>query len=182
MAMAMMGRTSGDQCSCAKYATFCFKSSCIMFPAVHARTNAATSISPESFVTTSEMMALLRSKSATLKIDAQGKASGTLHFEVKPEYHINSHKPSNELLIPTELVTPQGPVKLSAQYPEGHDILLLGTEKVNVYSGKFDLQVSADAKNAPAKSVLPVELKYQACNNNSCFPPKSLKFEVEVVR
>src|SRR5437660_3202417 len=68
---------------------------------------------------------------------AHGKGSATLHFEVKPEYHINSHKPSNELLIPTELATPQGPVKLTAQYPEGHDILLLGTEKVNVYSGKF---------------------------------------------
>ena len=119
---------------------------------------------------------------AVVKVDAHGKGSATLHFEVKPEYHINSHKPSNELLIPTELATPQGPVKLTAQYPEGHDILLLGTEKVNVYSGKFDLKVDADAKGLRSNSVVPVELKYQACNNNSCFPPKSLKFEVEVVR
>ncbi|MBV9671054.1 MAG: hypothetical protein JOZ43_08875 [Acidobacteriales bacterium] len=118
-----------------------------------------------------------------LKVNANGKGSALLRFTIKPEMHINSHKPSNQLLIPTVLSVPQtAGMKFTPLYPEGHDITLLGLEKVNVYSGTFDLRLDATAKDAPSHANVPVELKYQACNNSSCFPPKSLKFEVEVVR
>ena len=118
-----------------------------------------------------------------IKIAANGHATATLQFRVKPEMHINSHVPHSDLLIPTELVLPQQKaINLKVHYPTGHDITLpFDTEKLSVYTGDFAIELNALAKGATAgRTTVPAELKYQACNDSSCFPPKSLKFDVEV--
>jgi thiol:disulfide interchange protein DsbD len=118
-----------------------------------------------------------------IKVAANGHATATLQFRVKPEMHINSHLPHSDLLIPTELVLPQQKaIHLRVQYPTGHDITLpFDSEKLNVYTGDFAIEMNALAKGATAgRTTVPAELKYQACNDSSCFPPKSLKFDVEV--
>ncbi len=121
--------------------------------------------------------------SPSVKIERHQPSKATLHFRIKPEMHINSHTPHTDLLIPTELViSNQKAIKLQPQYPPGHDITLpFDTEKLSVYSGDFTIGLSATATDAAAhKATLPAELKYQACNKTSCFPPKSLKFDVGV--
>jgi thiol:disulfide interchange protein DsbD len=118
-----------------------------------------------------------------IKVAANGHSTATLQFRVKPEMHINSHLPHSDLLIPTELVLPQQKaIHLKVQYPAGHDITLpFDSEKLNVYTGEFAIELNALAKGAvTGRTTVPAELKYQACNNSSCFPPKSLKFDVEV--
>ena len=126
---------------------------------------------------------LVSSSAPVIKIAANGQAKTTLEFRVKPEMHINSHLPHSNLLIPTELaLSAPREITLKPRYPIGHDITLpFDSEKLSVYTDGFSIEVNAQAKGAPAgKVTVPAELKYQACNDNSCFPPKMLKFDLEV--
>ncbi|MEO8724871.1 MAG: protein-disulfide reductase DsbD domain-containing protein [Acidobacteriaceae bacterium] len=126
---------------------------------------------------------LVSSSTPVIQVAATGGAKTTLEFRVKPQMHINSHQPHSGLLIPTELAlsAPKG-ITLQPQYPAGHDINLpFESEKLSVYTGEFSIEVNVQAKGtSPVKVMVPAELKYQACNDNSCFPPKTLKFELEV--
>lgn len=126
---------------------------------------------------------LVSPSTPVIKVAAHRETKTILQFRVKPEMHINSHQPHSDLLIPTELVLPaQKQIALKPQYPAGHDITLpFDSEKLSVYTGEFAIEVNALAKRAvTGRTTIPAELKYQACNDNSCFPPKSLKFDIEV--
>jgi Disulphide bond corrector protein DsbC len=113
-----------------------------------------------------------------------------LQFHVSSGFHVNSNKPSAEYLIPTtlKLDAPTDIVLGGITYPEG-DLMSFAfapDEKLSVYSGEFDLAVMV----RPLASVLPGDyefhgqLKYQACDNAACFPPKQLpvRFVVKVVK
>ena len=118
--------------------------------------------------------------------------SGTveLRFRVAPGFHINSNTPKEEYLIPTDLKLdpPTDIIVGKVTYPPGIDASLpfAPDEKLSVYTGPFDVSVSV----RPLVSVLPGkysfrgELKYQACDNAACYPPKKLpvEFEVRVVK
>ena len=56
-------------------------------------------------------------------------------------------------------------------------------EKLSVYTGDIVTQVPVIvAKDASAGQYsLTGEFKYQACNDNSCFPPETLPVEITVV-
>jgi thiol:disulfide interchange protein DsbD len=56
-------------------------------------------------------------------------------------------------------------------------------EKLNVYSGDVTVTVllSAAKPIVPGSYKLPGTLRYQACDDRSCFPPKSLALEIPVV-
>jgi hypothetical protein len=113
-----------------------------------------------------------------------------LRFHVTPGFHVNSNKPSAEYLIPTVLKidAPTDIVLGGTTYPEGQEMsfAFAPDEKLSVYSGEFDLQLSV----RPLASVLPGryafrgELKYQACDKAACYPPKKLPvlFDVKVVK
>jgi hypothetical protein len=121
----------------------------------------------------------------------RGKAGTVdLQFRVNSGFHINSNKPSAEYLIPTalKLDPPTDIVVGRITYPQGQamSFAFAPDEKLSVYSGSFAVSVSV----RPLASVLPGkynfrgELKYQACDNAQCFPPKRLPvvFEVKVVK
>jgi len=113
-----------------------------------------------------------------------GKASAVaLHFRVAPGLHINSHKPKEEFLIPTTFSVPAGEgVQLeSAKYPDGVEYALAvdpGT-KLNVYTGEFTI----DARLVPEAGdhLVEARLRYQACDENACMPPKTIKVAIDVV-
>lgn len=107
-------------------------------------------------------------------------------FRVEQGYHINSNHPKSELLIPTEIeLNPaQGLTVGKIAYPPGEDMSLsfAPDEKLNVYAGEVSVAVpvSAGKSVAPGQYVLKGQLRYQACNDNSCFPPKTIPLEVPV--
>jgi hypothetical protein len=113
-----------------------------------------------------------------------------LQFHVSSGFHINSNKPSAEYLIPTvlKLDAPTDIVLGRTTYPEGQEMsfAFAPNEKLSVYSGKFDLAVTVRplASVLPGKYAFRGELKYQACDNAACYPPKKLpvQFEVKVVK
>jgi DsbC/DsbD-like thiol-disulfide interchange protein len=118
---------------------------------------------------------------------APGKtATATLRFAVDQGKHVNSSKPTSELLIPTKLTleAPAGITIAKISYPSGQDLTFPfdPDEKLNVYTGPFavTVQLRATAGVAPGSLPLHGELLYQACNDRACFPPKRLPVEFEV--
>ena len=106
-----------------------------------------------------------------------------LRFRVADGFHINSHTPKDELLIPTELKldSRDGVIVLGEQYPRGSEFrLAIGNgETLDVYQGEFRVTVRLTA--AQGASLLTGSLRYQACDNAACFPPRSLPVKVVLI-
>lgn len=116
-------------------------------------------------------------------IDTSGVQPATvaLRFRVDPGFHINSHAPKDELLLPTELKLEPGAVKIIAEeYTPGVPFRLpVGAgDTLDVYQGEFHVLVRLVAPKGP--STLIGSLHYQACDNAGCFPPRTLPIRVAV--
>jgi len=104
-----------------------------------------------------------------------------LRFRVEPGFHINSHTPHDETLIPTVLKLDAGDVQvLGAEYPAGTAFrLAVGAgETLDVYQGEFRVRVRLMARKGEWSLV--GGLRYQACDNAACFPPRTLPVRVAV--
>jgi DsbC/DsbD-like thiol-disulfide interchange protein len=112
---------------------------------------------------------------------AAGKRSVLeLHFRVVDGFHVNSHTPKSELLIPTQItLQPTAGVKAEAlEYPAGtsYSFSFDPTEKLDVYSGPFTVKLPVVA--VAGTHTLDATLRYQACDHAACYPPKSLPVQV----
>jgi Disulphide bond corrector protein DsbC len=113
-----------------------------------------------------------------------------LNFRVARGFHINSNTPKSEFLIPTNLRMdlPTDIVLGKIEYPAGQDVSFPFSpdEALNVYTGDFTIAVAVHPLQSvvPGKYVMHGMLRYQACDNAQCFPPKNLplSFEVKVVK
>jgi hypothetical protein len=113
-----------------------------------------------------------------------------LNFRVASGFHINSNMPRSEFLIPTSLKMdlPTDIILGKIEYPEGQDLSFPFSpdEKLSVYSGDFTVNVAVHPLHAvtPGKYVMHGVLRYQACDNAQCFPPKALpvSFDVKVTK
>jgi hypothetical protein len=104
-----------------------------------------------------------------------------LLFRVEPGFHINSHTPKDELLIPTVFRLDAGGVKvLGEDYPAGTAFrLTVGAgETLDVYQGEFRVGLRVVAPKGA--STLTGSLRYQACDNAACFPARTLPVQVAV--
>ena len=103
-----------------------------------------------------------------------------LHFRVVDGFHVNSHTPKSELLIPTQVAfQPATGVKAeTAEYPAGtsYSFSFDPTEKLDVYSGAFTVKLPVVAE--AGTHTVDGTLRYQACDHAACYPPKSLPVQV----
>lgn len=113
-----------------------------------------------------------------------------LNFRIPHGYHINSNTPHSEFLIPTALKmdVPTDIVLGKIEYPPGEDATFPFSpdEKLSVYSGDFTISIGVHPLHSvvPGKYEMHGVLRYQACDNAACYPPKNLRvsFEVKVVK
>jgi len=113
-----------------------------------------------------------------------------LNFRVARGFHVNSNAPKSEYLIPTALKmdVPTDIILGKIEYPDGQDLTFPFSpdEKLSVYSGDFTIAVAVHPLHSvvPGKYVMHGVLRYQACDNAACYPPKTLpvSFEVKVVK
>ncbi len=113
-----------------------------------------------------------------------------LNFRVPSGYHVNSNTPKSEFLIPTtvRIEVPTDIILGKTEYPAGTDMTFPFSpdEKLSVYSGDFTIAVGVHPLRAvvPGKYAMHGVLRYQACDNSACYPPKTLpiSFEVKVVK
>jgi hypothetical protein len=109
-----------------------------------------------------------------------------LQFRIASGFHINSNQPKQEYLKKTELKldAPTDIAVMKVAYPVGEDrsFPFDPDDKLNVYSGDFAVDVTV----RPLKTVLPAKyavhgtLKYQACDNAACYPPKQMPISFEI--
>ena len=112
----------------------------------------------------------------------------SLSFNVANGFHINSNHPKSEFLIPTALkIEPATDIVIGKTiYPEGQDMsfAFAPDEKLNVYTGDFKVDVIVHPLHIiqPGKYAVRGSLKYQACDNTACYPPKNLPvgFDVKI--
>jgi len=95
-------------------------------------------------------------------------------------YHVNSNTPSEEYLIPLKLTWKStGALEGGAiSYPKPTmEKYEFSAKPLSVFTGSLDLtanfKVKADAPAGPGAAA--GQLRYQACNNNACFPPKTIE-------
>jgi hypothetical protein len=114
-----------------------------------------------------------------VEVEAGKPAVVELRFRVDPGFHVNSHTPSSELLIPTalKLEDAAGVKVLGEEYPKGM-AFRLADETLDVYQGEFRVRLRVVAPKGV--STLRGGLRYQACDNAACFPPKTLAVSVVV--
>ena len=110
-----------------------------------------------------------------------GKASVVeLHFRVRDGFHVNSHTPKSELLIPTAItLQPTADVKAApVVYPAGteYSFAFEPKEKLDVYTGAFTIKLPVVA--AAGEHTIDATLRYQACDSAACYPPKTLPLQV----
>ncbi len=109
-----------------------------------------------------------------------------LSFRLSEGYHINSNVPRSELLIPTVLTlqAPSPAVSIRITYPKGEDVAFdfEPNQKLSVYAGEFTITARLRATRAASPGVHTVRgnLKFQACNDRACFPPKTLPVEFQL--
>jgi hypothetical protein len=112
-------------------------------------------------------------------VPAGRAAKVELRFHVEDGFHVNSHTPVSDLLIPTVLtVAPDGGVKLAGpEYPAGtsYSFSFDPKEKLNVYQGDFVVKVPVVA--SAGEHTLKGSLRYQACDKAACYPPRTLAVE-----
>jgi Disulphide bond corrector protein DsbC len=113
-----------------------------------------------------------------------------LRFRVGSGFHVNSNKPKSEFLIPTALkLNPPTDIVIGrVSYPTGEEMsfAFAPEDKLSVYTGEFPVtvQVRPLAGVVPTKYMIRGELRYQACDNAACYPPRKLplQFEVKVIK
>ena len=105
-----------------------------------------------------------------------------LRFRVDPGFHINSHSPKDETLIATELRvdSADGVQAQDTAYPAGVPFRLnVGAgETLDVYQGEFRVTLRLTARKGASSLI--GGLRYQACDNAACFPPRTLPVRVAV--
>ena len=99
-------------------------------------------------------------------------------------YHINSNEPHESYLIPLRLTWTPAPLVVEAvSYPKAHDEKYAFSEQpLSVFTGNFEIttKFKAPPDAAGGLAVLLGKLRYQACNNTMCFPPKTVEVKLPV--
>ena len=124
----------------------------------------------------------------TVSVNPAHPAPLRLVFHVKPGFHINSNKPLTPELIPTvvHFSLPDDVVIGRLKYPAGQlkSFPFDPTEKLSVYSGDIVItgRLIAPPHAGTGTYTVHGDFKYQACDNNACYPPKTLPivFNVKV--
>jgi uncharacterized protein len=121
-----------------------------------------------------------------MKIDPikDKKTKFKIEFTIKPDWHINSNRPLQENLIPTQVS-----LKNSAKakitniiYPKSETVSLGFQEgDLSVYSG--DKTVTGDIeftsnKASPDRLLMHLQVSFQACNDSFCALPEVLSFPI----
>ena len=68
-----------------------------------------------------------------------------------------------------------------ATYPAGTDFTLPidPKTKLSVYTGEFTIQARIVAE--PGNHLVEARLRFQACDNNACMPPKTITVPIDVI-
>ena len=141
-----------------------------------------TSASPQSF---SGFQVVSIAPPEPLFMEAGKELEVSLTLRIRSGYHINSSRPAEDYLIPTELNWDSVTLPLaSVDYPTGEHITYSFSDKpLSVYSDKVRIVSTfhAPATLQSSSKAIIGSLRYQACNEKTCFPPKTIAVTVPLL-
>lgn len=117
-----------------------------------------------------------------------GKRGGALVGKVTVElhggYHVNSHQPNDEYLIPLRLSWNPAPLVVERiEFPEPQEKnYAFSSKPVSVFTGDLDIltHFKVPAGVALGPHALTGRLRYQACDENSCLPPRTIEVRLPI--
>lgn len=119
-----------------------------------------------------------------VSIKRGGSTEIKLKLELRPGFHVNSDKPSDDYLIPLKLTWAKDPLQAEqVVYPkpqmEKYDFSLT---PLSVFSGTFEIvtHFKAPPTASPGPAMMNGKLRYQACNNKECLAPKNVEVAISV--
>jgi hypothetical protein len=119
-----------------------------------------------------------------LIVKAGAVASAKLTVQLRPGYHCNSNKPSEDYLIPLKLTWTAAPLEVAdVTYPQPRlETYSFSKQPLSVYSGDFEIvtKFKVPASAAVGTMVLSAKLHYQACNDRMCLQPKTVDISLPV--
>jgi DsbC/DsbD-like thiol-disulfide interchange protein len=103
---------------------------------------------------------------------------GTIVMDIPAGYHVNSNKPLEKFLIPTQLkIEPPSGVRVGPTlYPRALvRSLKFSKNRVAVFEGRTTIRftITVPASFSANSVELKARLRYQSCNDDVCFPPQS---------
>jgi len=120
--------------------------------------------------------------SSQLSIERGGSAEYTLKAQLAPGFHVNSNMPGDDYLIPIKLTWNKEPLEAGpVMYPKAQmEKLSFSTNPISVYTGTFEIgtRFKAPASATPGMAFMNGKLRYQACNNKECLPPRTVDVRV----
>jgi DsbC/DsbD-like thiol-disulfide interchange protein len=130
--------------------------------------------------------------SATLPEKVTAKSGATVEakmsVQLRTGYHINSNTPADAYLIPLKLTWAAGPLQATeVVYPKPQmEKYSFSPDPLSVFSGQFDILTKFKVlpAAAPGPTAITGKLRYQACTDRMCFPPKNVDvaLQVDIVR
>ncbi len=122
---------------------------------------------------------------AKVNLTAGGTADSIIELKVMDGYHINANPASEPSLIPTEVeIKPTNGITVEKPiYPKGLNKKFAFSDKpLDVYEKTVSVKVKLRAAKNVAKGqqLLNGTLRYQACDNEVCFPPTNLDLMIPI--
>lgn len=106
-----------------------------------------------------------------------GATRGSIVLSIPGGLHVNSNQPNNKYAIPTVVSVSSREARVSAvTYPRGASRKFSFSEQlINVYENRatfnFNVTVPANFKGNVVR--IRAVVKFQSCNDEVCFPPKT---------
>jgi len=107
-----------------------------------------------------------------------------ISVQLRKGYHVNSNAPDDEYLIPLALSWDAAPLELEQIiYPKASQAKFSFSEKMlSVYAGTFEIlsRFRVPASAPAGQRVISGKLRYQACNDTMCLPPRTVEVRLPV--
>lgn len=128
---------------------------------------------------------LVRVSAEPVRIAPGGAAEARLRVTIAGGWHINANPASPDYMIATTVeVSPTGGVSAGApRYPEAKQLKVAFDEsQIAAYGGEIEivLPLAAAADAAAGARTLEGALKFQACNDQVCIAPATVRFSIPV--
>ncbi|MGE5275841.1 MAG: protein-disulfide reductase DsbD domain-containing protein [Acidobacteriota bacterium] len=120
---------------------------------------------------------------APSRLAAGSKATLAVEVAIGPDWHVNSHTPSETFLIPTDLVLAASAGTLSpVRYPKDVEKRFAFSDKpLRVYAGTVRFETDLELPpGASGKVKVGGNLSYQACNDRQCYAPAKIPLEASL--
>jgi len=107
-------------------------------------------------------------------------------LEISAPWHLNGHELADEFLVPTaiEFETPEGLTIKGVVYPEAHEKKLgFSDVPLQLYEGTIYVGALVEVAREfePGETAIRGTLTYQACDNEKCLMPETVKIRVPII-